>query len=220
MDCEIVDRYLNILYVEIHLKKEKLKSVFWAPKPVYGSTKRPEYVTDFNDGCAGQCKSYKAFLNICHHNSYFDIDATWAFFATSHRKSPCDGIGATFKRKILRAGLQRPVNNQILIFWAIKEYWKSPIEGITFLTIDKEDMVAARENLKPRYELDVTILGTRSCHHFVPTSQYTIERKQLSINKTVFLTHSFWTYQHYKMRLLSHLNAMTTLLAALMSSDD
>ena len=121
---------------------------------------------------------------------------------------------------MLRAGLQRPVNNQILIFCAVKEYCKSPIEGITFLTIDKEDMVAARENLKPQYELDVTILGTRSCHHFVPTSQYTIEGKQLSINKTVFITHSFWTYQHYKMRLLSHLNAMTTLLAALMSSDD
>ena len=29
----------------------------------------------------------------------------------------------------------------------------------------------------------------------------------------------FWTYQHHKMRLLGHLNAMTTSLAALMGSD-
>ena len=42
----------------------------------------------FSDGCAGQHKNYKAFLNLCHHKSDFDNDATWAFFATSHGKSP------------------------------------------------------------------------------------------------------------------------------------
>ena len=36
-----------------------------------------------------------------------------------------------------------------------------------------------------------TIPGNRSCYPFVPTSQYTIEGKQLSIDKTVFINHSF-----------------------------
>ena len=143
----------------------------------------------FIDGCAGQLKNYKAFLNLCHQKPDFDIDAIWEFFATSHGKSPCNGIGG--KCKILRASLQRPVNNQILTFCAVKEYCKSYIEGIAFLTIDKEDMVAVRENLRPWYELGDTIPGTRSCHHFVPTSKYTIEGKQLSIDTTVFITHSF-----------------------------
>ena len=31
--------------------------------------------------------------------------------------------------------------------------------------IDKEDMVAVRENLKHRYELGDTVPGTMSCHH-------------------------------------------------------
>ena len=57
--------------------------------------------------------------------------------------------------------------------------------------INKEDMVAVRENLKPWYELGDTVPGTRSCHHFVPMSQYTIKGKKLSINATIFITHSF-----------------------------
>ena len=78
-------------------------------------------VAYLNDSCAGQYKNYKAFLNLCHRKSYFDIDGTWAFFATSHGKSSCDGICATVKCKILHASLQRHLNNQILLFCAVKE---------------------------------------------------------------------------------------------------
>ena len=56
------------------------------------------------------------------------------------------------------------------MFCAVKEYCKSPIEGIAFLTIIKEDMVAVRENLKPWYELVDTVPGTWSFHHIVSTS--------------------------------------------------
>ena len=144
-----------------------------------------------SDGCSGQHKSYKALLNLCHHKLDFGLDATWAFFATSHGKSPCDGIGGTVKRKVLRASLQRPVTNQILTFRVVEEYCKSSIDGITFLTIDKEDMVAVRERLEIRYQLGDTVPGTRSCHHFIPTSQYTIQGRQLSVDTTIFIDHSF-----------------------------
>ena len=50
----------------------------------------------FSDGCAGQHKNYKAYLNLCHHKSDFDNDATWAFFATSHGKSPYNIIARYF----------------------------------------------------------------------------------------------------------------------------
>ena len=72
----------------------------------------------------------------------------------------------------------------------LKNTANHPIVGITFLTIDKEDMVAVRENLKPPCELNIAP-ATRSCHHFISTSQYTIKGKQLSINTTIFITHSF-----------------------------
>ena len=45
MYSEIIDRNFNIFFFEIHLKKENLKSVFWAPKPVYQCLKKFEYVT-------------------------------------------------------------------------------------------------------------------------------------------------------------------------------
>ena len=48
MHCEITDRYFNLFFVEILLRKENLQIVFWAPKPVYRSPKRPEYITVIN----------------------------------------------------------------------------------------------------------------------------------------------------------------------------
>ena len=33
MHCEIIDRYLKLFFVEMELKKENLKSVFWAGLP-------------------------------------------------------------------------------------------------------------------------------------------------------------------------------------------
>ena len=90
-------------------------------------------------------------------------------FATRYGKSLCDRIAGTARHKILCSSLQRPLNYQMLIFCAVKEYCKSSIEEITFLTIDKEDMVPVRENLKPWYKLGDTVPGTKSCLHFVPT---------------------------------------------------
>ena len=47
----------------------------------------------FSDGCAEQHKNHKNFINLCHHQQDFNMDAEWIFFATSHGKSPCHGVG-------------------------------------------------------------------------------------------------------------------------------
>ena len=60
-----------------------------------------------SDGCAGQYKNCKNFINFCMHYHDFFVDCTWAFFTTSHGKSPCDGIGGTLKW-VTRASSQRP----------------------------------------------------------------------------------------------------------------
>ena len=46
----------------------------------------------FTDGCTGQYKNRKNFLKLCCHLEDFQIKGKWCFFATSHGKSPCDGI--------------------------------------------------------------------------------------------------------------------------------
>ena len=52
----------------------------------------------FSGSCAEQYKSCKNFINLCHHQQDFNVDAEWIFFATRHGKSPCDGVGGFVKR--------------------------------------------------------------------------------------------------------------------------
>ena len=124
----------------------------------------------FSDGCAGQYKNFKNILNLCHHVTDFGITARWSFFATSHGKSPCDGIGGTVKRLVARASLQRPLDNQILSMEKMFECCKSDIKGINFIKVSKEDIAPVRQMLSTRFESGKTIPGTRSFHHFSPFS--------------------------------------------------
>ena len=73
----------------------------------------------FSDGCGGQYKNYKNFMNLCLHKQDFGLDAEWIFFPTSHGKSPCDEIGGSVKRHAAKRSLQRPMNNQILGYQAM-----------------------------------------------------------------------------------------------------
>ena len=105
--------------------------------------KHVEYLCD---GCTGQYKNFKNLMNLCNHVNDFGFHDIWSFFATSHGKSPCDGIGGTVK-KIAQASLQRPVTDQILTFKAVEEFCKENIVGITFFFNYKKDMVQVREVL-------------------------------------------------------------------------
>ena len=68
-----------------------------------------------------------------NHQIDYGISAGWNFFATSHGKSPCDGVGGTVKRLAARASLQRPINNQILTSLNLYYFCKESVSGITFI---------------------------------------------------------------------------------------
>ena len=67
-------------------------------------------VTYFSDDCASQYKKWKILFNLCQHSSEFEINAKWVFFATSHEKQSCDGIGGTVKRSTRLASLGKFIN--------------------------------------------------------------------------------------------------------------
>lgn len=67
----------------------------------------------FSDGCAGQYKNCKKLLNLCNHQSDFNLKGCWSFCATSDGKSLCDGTGSTAKRLLPRDSLQTGSNNAI-----------------------------------------------------------------------------------------------------------
>ena len=47
----------------------------------------------FSDGLAEQYKDHKSFINLCHHQQDFNMGAELIFFAASHGKSLCNGVG-------------------------------------------------------------------------------------------------------------------------------
>ena len=90
----------------------------------------PKKIIYMSDGCAGQYKNCYNFTNLCNHEEDFGVPAEWHFFATSHGKSPADGIARTVKRTAAKASLQRPYKDQILTPTQLYQFVLQHIKGI------------------------------------------------------------------------------------------
>lgn len=107
-------------------------------------------------------------MNLCHHKDDYEIEAEWNFFATSHGKSPCDGIGGTVKRLAARASLQATDTGHIMTPSQLFEWAKTNIKGITFCYLSTEEVQECSKTLQSRFMSVKTVAGTRSHHRFVP----------------------------------------------------
>ena len=117
------------------------------------------------------------------------------FSATSHGKSPCDGIGGFVKRYVAKCSLQRPLHNQILSYRSMLDLCVREIPSITFFSESQEEMVNVRADLEDRFAKSKTVPGTRSTHYFVPISCNKIAHK-LTNEDSEFLQFDFnksWT---------------------------
>ncbi|XP_050340402.1 uncharacterized protein LOC126766718 [Bactrocera neohumeralis] len=74
----------------------------------------------FSDGAGSQYKNKFNLSNLLQHKTDFNVEAEWNFFATSHGKGACDGIGGTVKRHAFRASLQKTLitTPKLLYEWA------------------------------------------------------------------------------------------------------
>ena len=142
----------------------------------------------FSDGCAGQYKNCKNFINLCLHKNDFSINCSWNFFATSHGKSPCDAIG-TVKWVTSKASLQRTIENQILSVSDMYHFCKETITGIHFFQIQAQEMVNVRDFLNQRFESKGINPGTRSFHQYVPLGQLIIGCERVSEDDDFVLQH-------------------------------
>ena len=86
----------------------------------------------FSDGWSEQYKNHKNFINLCHHLQYFNKDAEWIFFATSHGKSSCDGVGGFVKHYVVKHSLQRPIHDQIFSYQSMLDLCIREIPSIIF----------------------------------------------------------------------------------------
>ena len=68
----------------------------------------------FSDGAASKYENFKSLINLMYDEHDFNLKAEHHFFATSHGKSPCDGIGGTIKREAANTSLRAADTDQIL----------------------------------------------------------------------------------------------------------
>lgn len=175
-NCLIHDTIAVHLFQKKLLEMLKTKIPFEIKKSIY-----------FSDGAVSQYKNYKNFINLCHHEADFKMKAEWHFFATSHGKGPCDGLGGTIKRLAAKASLQRPYNDQIMTPRQLFDFGKENIEGIFFLYSSTEEWLNEKTLLKERFDTASTIPGTQKLHSFVPISLSELQVKFVS-NITDFQT--------------------------------
>ena len=133
----------------------------------------------------------KNLHNLCHHKPDYNTDAKWVFFALSHGKQTCDGIGGSKKQLVPNAILQCINNSPILNPHDMFQYCKNNIQGIKFIFITKDELIKTREPLKDKFAKTVTIPGTRSYYEFLPLGENTVAMKYCSKYQEVPTTFSF-----------------------------
>lgn len=133
-----------------------------------------EKVIYFSDGSSSQYKNKKNFVNVCHHVTDFGIKSEWNFFASSHGKNACDGIGGTTKREITRVSLQRPYTDQILMPKDMFDYCSQNISGVTYKYVPREEIEENEKKLENRFQFCQRVPGTRVYHRFTPLSESVI----------------------------------------------
>ena len=94
----------------------------------------------YSHGTPYQYKNYKGLINLFHHWLDHGIDAVWNFFATSHGKSACDGIGGTVKRLAANISLMAAGKNHILMLLDLFDWASKNICNIDFIYISAEEI--------------------------------------------------------------------------------
>ena len=95
--------------------------------------------------------NHKNFINLCHHQQDFNMDAEWIFFATSHGKSPYDGVEGFVKCYVAKRSLQRSLHDQILSYQSVLDLCVREIPSITFFDASLAEMINVHAALEDRF---------------------------------------------------------------------
>ena len=180
---ELVCQSLSV--ISDHLKHEQTTVhcfIATVLKFIRSSLPHISKVKYFTDGAASQYKNYKALINLMYHENDHKLKAEHHFFATSHGKSPCDGIGGTIKREATHASLRATTNNQIITPKDLYDWAEENIKGVKLFYITSEEVTSHEDQFKlnSRYSMANTVPGTRSYHGFVPQENFTLQLKRIS----------------------------------------
>lgn len=145
----------------------------------------------FSDGAASQYKNKYNFANLINHKNDFAVEAEWNFFATSHGKGACDGLGGSVKRQAYRASLQRDNNKHITTALSLFEWAESSFKKINFAFCSQEDHDLHEQKYRQRFERTVTIKNTRQFHSYKPLDDVSLQCKLVSEDEKVIINKVF-----------------------------
>jgi len=140
---------------------------------------------NFSDGAGSQYKNKYNFINLVHHRDDFSVDAEWNFFAMSHGKEACDGVGGSVKRHAYQANLQRVNNKHITSAKTLYEWANSFFKKISFGFCSQSDHDLNETRLAQRFENAKTIKNTRQFHSYKPVDSNNIACKIFSEDEKV-----------------------------------
>lgn len=124
----------------------------------------------FSDGCAAQYKNRKAAANVWFHEKDFGVPAEWHFYATSHGKTACDGLGGMIKHTTMLHCLRLTATDpQITTARAFFEWVDSNIKGVKVEWVSTEEVKANEVALRVRLETAFEIGGILD-HTILPRS--------------------------------------------------
>lgn len=163
-------------FTAVHLFQERLFNFLLNR---YGTIKK---VLFFSDGAGSQYKNKYNFFYLCQLKKLYGCDAEWHFFATSHGKGPCDGIGGTLKRLATKASLQRTHNNHILSAKSLYDWAKNNHSIMHYEFCSLNDYNKHYKALEKKTKKIKTIEGTQSFHAFIPFNDRSIKVKTYSFS--------------------------------------
>ena len=120
-------------------------------------------------------------LQICVDTSKILVGPlSGTFFATSHGKGPCDGVGGTVKRLAARASLQRPYSDQIMSPKQLFLFAQTEIPTVNFYFATTDEYQKEAALLNDIFESACTVAGTHKVHSVHPVSPEMVEVKEFS----------------------------------------
>ena len=134
----------------------------------------------FSGGCSGQYKNRYNFINLLHHEADFGLQAEWNFFATSHGKNACNGIGGALKRSAAKASLLRPLDNQIVNPLDFYNFCKTNVKNVKMFFVTADEAKTVTAFLAPHFAAANTIQGTQKHHRFIPINEKCLQIYQIS----------------------------------------
>lgn len=140
----------------------------------------------FSDGAGSQYKNKYNFFNLALQKTKLRIKCEWNFFATSHGKGACDGLGGALKRQAYRASLQRPNNNFLQSPVELFNWAKTFFTNIQFEFCSLHEHIEHEKDNETRFSNTITIKSTQKYHQFIPMDNFVFHCKFYSDSETVF----------------------------------